>query len=142
MIFLYSSFIFPFSSAIPIWTIVSSASLKKLESYVSEFITSCCSWLFSLCRDSLTSSRLGKSSSNGSRNLCFVLVKRVFVVAFFCCKWAIFFLTSLSALFSSYLSITDFCLLFLPITQYLLFISLHLIIFSISILLNYLQLLR
>ena len=51
--------------------------------------------------NSLTSLRIGISSCKNSRNLCLVLTKRVFYVAFLCLKGALFFLTSISGLFSS-----------------------------------------
>lgn len=44
-----------------------------------------------------------------------VLVKRVFAFAFLYLKWAIFFLSSIYALFGSSLSIRVFCLLFLDL---------------------------
>ena len=106
--------VFSLSSALPIWAIVSSASVKKLRSSVSKSITSC-SWFSSLCWNSLTLLRLCRSSCNSSRNLCLALLKRV---DFFCFQWLSFFNSYICVVYFS-LSIKNFCFLFLPIIEYL-----------------------
>ena len=55
-----------------------------------------------------------------SRNVCLVVVKRVFAAAIFCFKRATFF-QPIPAWFSFSFPITGFCLLFLPILRYFIY---------------------
>ena len=127
---LYSLLIFCFLLTMLTWTMVSSPSVRTLEGSISKFISSY-SWFSSLYWNSLTLLRLSKFHCNGSRNFCLALVKRFFAVAFF--RFKNFFLTSISALFSSCPSITYFYFFFLSIVEYLQFFNLRLIFFRINL---------